>query len=773
VVIAVADSGLRLDHEEFQGAIWSNVDDPPDGIDNDANGFIDDGIGWDFINGDNNPAHSSNHGTHVAGIAVARMNNRAGIAGMCQCTIMPLQVFNGANGTWEAIAEAISYAVDNDATLINYSGGGFGGAGVLQTAVEYAWDNNVTIVAAAGNNGSTTPYYPGAYPETIAVSATGEDDVYYTSSNRGPWVDVCAPGIGVYSSIATGPSSYGFDTGTSFATPHVSGLVGLMLSLNPDLHIEEIRQMLHENTVDLGDPGFDIQFGHGRIDARAVLDAVLLTTQPMFTFPQGLPTHVEPGAPTTMQATIFGGANGIDPDSPTLVYRFGDGEFFDAPMTPLGDDEYEVVLPATDCDNPPAFYFTVTAMDNTIVTSPASAPNELYSATVGAYVTLFEDTFESDGGWESTFVGGATTGQWVREDPIGTTAQPEDDFTPDGVACFVTGNCEGQAGTCDVDGGPVMLTSPLFDLDGAEGVVQYARWFYNNNDNDTLLVEISNDDGDNWTLLETVGPGGLGGWEVVAFNVSEFVTPTSEMRVRFTTADVNTVSLTEAAIDDFLVEVFECQNPDTIAPEIMHDGGVMTRPHSGYIDPRQESTDGVALDQGVTEITITFTEPVRDIGADGDSISTDAFSILTDAPESPTITDLTTTDNTTVNITLSGPLPLSHWTTIVAEVEDFAANGILSQGDLGPGVNEPDRVDIGFLPGDIDQSGQTQALDLLRLRQIFFNQFHNPEGEDIDYVDLDRNGKFQPADLLRFRQLFYGTGPATQVWNGATLTQRP
>ncbi len=774
IIIAIADSGLRLDHVEFQSGLWVNVDDPPDGLDNDGNGFIDDTIGWDFMNSDNDPSPTSGHGTHVAGIAGAQINNAAGIAGMSNCTIMPLQVFNGLSGTWEAIAEAITYATDNGAHIVNYSGGGGGGAGILQTAVQYAWDNDVTVVAAAGNDGSNISYFPAAYPQTIAVSATGENDIYYTASNRGPWMDVCAPGIAVFSTWIGGPADYNYETGTSMATPHVAGLVGLMYSLNPNIQVEEVRQFLRNNAVDLGDPGFDNMFGAGRIDAKATLDAVLATIQPLrYAFPDGLPGSIVPGETTTIRVQISMGSEELDPGSPMLVYRFDGGAFDQVAMLALGGNEYEATLPAATCDSVPEFYFTATSTEESVVTSPFNAPDETYFAEVGALEIRFEDDFELDGGWESTFEGVNTTGQWVREDPIGTTAQPEDDYSEDGTICFVTGNCAGQAGTCDVDGGPVILTSPIFDLEGMEGTIEYARWFDNNNDNDTLEVEISNDGGVNWFNLETVGPGGDGGWEVVSFNVSDFVTPTASMRVRFSVADVLTVSLTEAAIDDFIVKVFVCEDMDTVSPEIVHDAGTTTFPHSGYVDSRMESSDGEAFDMGVDTLSILFSEQVRDAGAEDATLSTSAFTLMGDAPSYPSVISILSADNTLVQVELSGPVPAGFWTTIVADVEDLAGNPIASSGDQGPGVNEPDRIDIGFLPCDIDQSGVVQALDLLRFRQMFNGVFQNPEGEDLDYIDMDRNGVIQALDLLRIRQELSGTGNATQSWSGQSMSPRP
>ncbi len=274
VVLAVADTGYNYNHEDLVGALWVN-DDPINAVDDDGNGFIDDVNGWDFYNNDNNMLDQNQHGSHVSGIAAARTDNGVGIAGMAQVSVMPLQVFSsGGSGTWDAIANAIFYATDNDAHVLNYSGGGNGGSALLQQAVDYAYANNFTVVAAAGNFGSSTPFYPAAYDSVIAVSGTDRFDNRYTSSNFGNWIDVAAPAVNVYSLSCCGSNAYTTLTGTSMASPHVAGLVALMMSIDPTLTPTQVRDLLRENAVDLGTPGFDQYFGYGRIDAFATLSAM-------------------------------------------------------------------------------------------------------------------------------------------------------------------------------------------------------------------------------------------------------------------------------------------------------------------------------------------------------------------------------------------------------------------------------------------------------------------------------------------------------------------
>ncbi|NOS99769.1 MAG: S8 family serine peptidase [Phycisphaerales bacterium] len=497
VVVAIADSGVLFTHQDMAGAFWSN-DDPVNGVDDDGNGFVDDFRGWDFMNNDNDPSFSGAHGTHTTGIVGARINNGLGIAGMSNCTVMPLQAFTNTSGTWEAIINSIYYAVDNGARVINYSGGATSvtpamTATALQDAVQYAYKNGVPLVAAAGNFTSGAPrvasnFYPAAYAESFAVAGTGDGDVYYDRSRFGPWIDFAAPGIGVYTTHTSSTASYVADTGTSFAAPHVAGLIALMFSINPALGIEEIRDLICHNSMDLGAVGFDELYGCGRIDAKATLDAV---------------------------------AN------------------------------------------------------------------------------------------------------------------------------------------------------------------------------------------------------------------------------------------------------------DLVPPYIVHDAGIGTFPWSGYIDPRTDSTDGVALNSGINQITIKFNEPVRDVGSGvGGPLTTASFSIADNGVANPTINSIDASGNPTVVVHLSGPIAVGAWTTIIAGVEDLSGDPIVSTGNMAD-MDEPDRVDIGFLPGDVDNNGGTEPVDLIRFRQIYANTVVVPVGEPEDYADIDRNGAIQPFDLIRFRQLLSGTSPATQSWLSQNLPPRP
>lgn len=217
----------------------------------------------------------------------------------------------------------------------------------------------------------------------------------------------------------------------------------------------------------------------------------------------------------------------------------------------------------------------------------------------------------------------------------------------------------------------------------------------------------------------------------------------------------------------FVIEVLE---PDVDAPFIVHGIGAIgeTRPFTGYVDSRLESTDGQALDLGLGEVVLVFSEPVRAL--DGGPLTADSFVVTTTGGAVPVIDAVDDSENPTVRLSFkfgTNPAPaLNEWTTIRAVVSDICCNEIVSEGDLGPGEEEPDRVDFLFLPGDVDQSHTVEPLDILVFRQMLLGVLTPELGILEDYVDTDRNGEIAPLDFLRFRQLILGVPPATQAWVG-------
>jgi hypothetical protein len=243
---------------------------------------------------------------------------------------------------------------------------------------------------------------------------------------------------------------------------------------------------------------------------------------------------------------------------------------------------------------------------------------------------------------------------------------------------------------------------------------------------------------------------------------------------------------TTLADEDFIPMEFEtshllvhvngigCEDPVPGPPELVHGTADVgeTYPCTGYIDPRLESDNGVDVNLGVNQVIMVFNEPVFKVGGAGSTPADTTSFIVTETGGglAPNVVDVGTSDNISYTVTLDRPITLQEWTTIRADVVDTCDNAIVSVGDLGPGEAEPDRLDMAFLPGDVNQSAQVSPQDLINLRQyLTADSFHN-ECVDILYFDIDRDGLMpEPQDLIRFRQLISGAAPATQNWTLAAL----
>lgn len=295
-------------------------------------------------------------------------------------------------------------------------------------------------------------------------------------------------------------------------------------------------------------------------------------------FPSGRPNYSLPSGGTSVAFTASAVAGTPAPDTGKLVYRLGtSGAYTTLNATQIAPNSYRATLPAAPCGSTVQYYVAADATSGFVVSSPSNAPLSLYSTIAATGVDIaFNDTVETNLGWTLSTAGDtATAGLWTRADPIGTTSggtavQPENDVSDPGTICFFTGQgvAGGTLGGADVDGGLTTLTSPTMDGSGGEATVSYYRWYSNSQGGapnaDTFRVQLSNDNGASWTTLETVGPTGAetnGGWIQKEFKISDFVTPTAEMKVRFLADDIGNGSLIEAAVDEVRVSVVACGNP--------------------------------------------------------------------------------------------------------------------------------------------------------------------------------------------------------------------
>jgi subtilisin family serine protease len=250
VTIAVLDTGVDYNHPDLQRM------------------FV---PGHDFVNRDESPRDDHGHGTAAAGVIAARTDNGKGQAGLCwRCRVMPVKVLGAkGQGTTSDIAAGILWAVAHGADVISLSLGGAGSTQTLENAVGTAADKGIPVIAAAGNAGTTTPFYPAAYPETLSVAGTTSSDRLYEWSNRGSWVQVAAPGCNTAPIKGGGYANF---CGTSSATPVVAGIAGLVLSLAPDLPKEKFEEALRNTAVRMSSG-----VRYGRVNALRTLAALGLT----------------------------------------------------------------------------------------------------------------------------------------------------------------------------------------------------------------------------------------------------------------------------------------------------------------------------------------------------------------------------------------------------------------------------------------------------------------------------------------------------------------
>lgn len=273
VLVGVIDTGVDYNHPDLAPNIWTNPGEiPGNGLDDDGNGFVDDVHGYDFANNDGDPFDDNGHGTHVSGTIGAVGNNGIGVVGVnWSVKIMALKFLtSGGSGTTANAVRAVDYATMMGVDLTSNSWGGGGFSQALYDAIANANAHDIAFVAAAGNssaNTDTSPHYPSAYdlPNIIAVAATDHNDNLASFSNWGPTtVDLAAPGVDVLSTLPG--NSYGQLSGTSMATPHVSGVCALIRAVNPNIPVAQMKNVLL-SSVDVKPSLTGRMVSNGRLNA--------------------------------------------------------------------------------------------------------------------------------------------------------------------------------------------------------------------------------------------------------------------------------------------------------------------------------------------------------------------------------------------------------------------------------------------------------------------------------------------------------------------------
>ena len=287
-------------------------------------------------------------------------------------------------------------------------------------------------------------------------------------------------------------------------------------------------------------------------------------------FPSGQPTLASPSGSTVLTVKIDPLSATANPSTAKLYAKSGSATTYMAyPMTAGASNTYTVNLPAATCPTTMSYYVSVQTTAGTTVSSPSNAPVSIYTVPVaGSSIDINANDFEGAATWTSGATGDtATTGQWVLADPVGTTAQPEDDHTAaPGVKCWFTGQgtAGGTVGAADVDGGVTTLVSPAFNCTGyGEVQVSYWRWYSNNQGanpaTNTFPIDVSADNGVTWVNLETVSQatGETAAWVQKSFKLNGLITPSAQVKFRFRANDA-TGAVVEAAIDDFRLVGLTC-----------------------------------------------------------------------------------------------------------------------------------------------------------------------------------------------------------------------
>jgi subtilisin family serine protease len=336
IVVAVLDDGVDIEHVDLADNIWVNPQETPgNGIDDDGNGLIDDVHGWDFVSSDadaNPVSPSHGHGTACSGLIAARGDNAMGVTGVTwNCTIMAVRIspLPATDYTTLVIpADGLRYAAAQGADVISNSWilnfpyepphsaiqditklGGIGRKG-----------KGCVVLGASGNDWQSRVAFPAAWPEVIAVGATDQNDKRWVYSSFGSALDLmapsgcwltplCRPWNGLWTTDIMGPEGFGNSVdpniedytnkmaGTSSACPIAAGVAALVLSIDPGLSNLQVRRILEQSAQDLGSPGFDEEYGFGRVDAEAAVTAAMNPPEATPSVAGGVTDDPGPGAP--------------------------------------------------------------------------------------------------------------------------------------------------------------------------------------------------------------------------------------------------------------------------------------------------------------------------------------------------------------------------------------------------------------------------------------------------------------------------------------------
>ncbi len=586
ILVGVIDTGVDATHPALAGR-WAGL--RPEYAGHPEWAWFDPWTGQD---GPPFDSGSSSHGTHVAGtVCGGPPGDGIGVApGAHWIAAGAIDRGGSIEATIADAIESFQWMLDPDGdpetvfdvphVIVNSWGlAGFHGIAACDPqlwsfldAVEAA---GTVVVFAAGNEGIAGLRRPADRASdpwrTFAVAAVDGGSPEFPVadfSSRGPTActpeglpaikpDIAGPGVAVRSALAGG--QYGLKSGTSMAAPHLAGVIALMRQANPDLSPQDLKQILFETAVDLGEPGEDNATGYGMVDALAAVVRAAETIALRFELDE-VPTLIDPAGGPLVRVSVRGVASPPEPGTGELHLRVDGGPWVVSPMAEREPNIYDAVFPAIACGSQVDWYVSALNAEGHRATGPALAPGISHTARVSSGVeVLVRLDFESAVGW-GVVNEDLEDGAWERGVPAGAGDRGDPPADADGSgAAWLTGN---RPGNSDVDGGPTRLVSPAYDLRGLpDPVASFSWWLTNEQDGDRLEVEVSGDDGATWHLAAQRSQSG--GWTRQSVRVLQHLPPTElqGVRFRFSVADNPNDSVTEAGIDAFEIASDVCLSP--------------------------------------------------------------------------------------------------------------------------------------------------------------------------------------------------------------------
>lgn len=514
ITVAIVDNAVMWTHADLAANTYTNTLEASgsSGVDDDGNGYIDDINGYDVANMDGVTTSTDlaqDHGTHCAGIAGAVNNNSVGIGSIgWNIKIIPVKTSfdNSGPSSVDFGYEGIIYAVKAKAKIISCSWGSAGASSTEQSVITYAWNRGSIVFASAGNANTSTQNYPGAYTNVYCVAAVNPSNIKSSYSNYGTWVDICAPGDNILSTVPYTPTAtpvYITKNGTSMATPLVAGLAALMLSKSPYMTRTDVLNCISSTAVNIytigGNSGFvsGSQLGAGRIEAFAAMNcaATYSALPPVANFYAFLPSTCPNTSIPFIDSSLY------SPTSWSWVFQGG--------------------TPATSTSSNPSVQWSTAGTYSVSLTVTNANGNN--TKTKLSYVTVSgPSSFPFSEGFQSTpFL----PSNWVANNIYNDAIYWERVTTTGGFgtssACAMFNNYVYNA-PLEYD----EMRSPKFDFSNVATArlrfdVAYAR--YNATFSDTLQVKASANCGTSWANIYTVGGTSLS----TRSDMTGFFTPTS------------------------------------------------------------------------------------------------------------------------------------------------------------------------------------------------------------------------------------------------------